>query len=173
MNTVNGLLVYYSKLFKQHLYMNDSVPSFLIQISGWSKLNIWPTVHRSYWWYWKCEMSPATSLPHSFYLEAGAELSKQQSPSVSHDSLLGMDGSGTITCRPVTPFGLINVPRPPVLPWPQQTHTHWHTNTRGLCKSTFLHSDCKGCSISASISRKGRAPTNRPPPSPTHTYTNR
>lgn len=49
---------------------------------------------------------------------------KQQSPSVSsRDSLLRMDGSGTITCWPVTPFGLINVPRPAT------TNAHTHTQS--------------------------------------------
>lgn len=51
--------------------------------------SIWPTVHQSYWRYWRCEMSPVTSFPCSFYLEAWAEPSEQQSPSVCRDSLLG------------------------------------------------------------------------------------
>lgn len=50
--------------------------------------------------------------------------SSSRAPPVSRDSLLEMDGSGTITCRPVTPFGLINVSCPPGLPLPQQMHAH-------------------------------------------------
>lgn len=40
---------------------------------------------------------------------------------VSHDSLFRMDGSGTITCWSMTPYGLINAPRLLVL---QHAHKH-------------------------------------------------
>lgn len=75
----------------------------------------------------------------------------------------------------MTPFGLINVACPPVLCHDHSnctyrhtrmyTHTHKNTHTHigRFSKSVFLHSDCRGCSISASMSRKG-APIKHPCP---------
>lgn len=84
-------------------------------------LSICPTAKQSCLWCSECEMLLVTSLPCSTSFRC---LKKQQSPSVSsRDSLLRMDGSGTITCWPVTPFGLINVPRPATT----NVHTHTHT----------------------------------------------
>lgn len=87
--------------------------------------------------------------------------------SLSHDALLRMDGSGTITCCSVTTFALMC----PVLATVTLcSHRYTHTHTGEQRKSVFLSLGRIDGSISTSISSNGSS--HYTPTAPSSTYSN-